>query len=503
MNNEKRVVEYLQARGASFSGERIGKSGMLTFALPGEANENGRLLAKRDGSVSVWHVGAKNGLNLGAPWNAGDKKIIGSREVASFTLTPETAAALAPPSSPQPLHKVDLKSVAPTKYIYDQGAFENAVTRELEAAGWKYEYERGGLQYWNDGTGSTAAERVKIGDGIATVWSFRHDVDMPSPWKQGRDTSYGNKAMFVTARDLGIQSVGVSHQSHITPTNHEPSERQPVSVDVVKLVRDSWAAGPYAPDDHPQLNKAGAKLNSALLKTFPDNETTRQKHLAGDLIAPLFRGDGKGGVELVGAQRLMRDSYKGNDKMLLAGTQAAGAFMPVPPFPLMMENPDIGAWIKQLGPQATKRPLVIAEGVATGIAIHQSCAGNVLVAISSGNLPTVAQWVKDSGLANHFPEGVVIAADLDTSRGIDGKLKSNAIPKAIHAAEILDGKVALADSNHNSGTDARDLMGAGGIDEVRRYISEALTPAQVSNRTDVFPHKTSIGATDIKPELGR
>jgi hypothetical protein len=491
MNPEKNVIEYLESRGASFSGERVGKAGMLVFSIPGESRENGRVLVKRDGSVSVWHIGANKGLNLGQPWRPGEKKLIGTREVASVTISANELSRL--PHTSIPLVKLQQQ-----RLTYDHKAFEAAVNHALTSQGWKFAYARGGIQHWNDGTGSTPSERVKIGDGIATAWSFRNDVSLPAPWQKGRDTQYGSKAMFVTARDLSLESNGLSTVPSATA---QLPQRQPVNQETVELVRQSWANGVFAPSEHPQLNKAGAQLNPTMLRVFPASFETMQKHLTGDLIAPLFRDDGKGGLELTGAQRLMSAPYNGNDKMILSGTQTAGAFMPVPPTSLMSPIPKIEAWIQQLGPDAKEKPLVIAEGVATGLAIHQAGAGNVLVAVSSGNLPAVAQWVKDSGLNKHFPAGVVIAADLDSSRDANGKLKSNAIPKAMQAAEIVGGKVALASAGLSVGTDARDLLGSGGPDAVQTYIKNAVTPEYIRHRRDVFPEQRP--SHDMGQDLGR
>ena len=497
MNAESLAVAYLKSRAATFSGERVGKSGMLTFALAGESQVNGRLLVKRDGSVSVWHIGARQGLNLGSPWTPEEHRQIGARQAASFTITPEALAALPPDPTPlQKLHRSQTRQ--PLRPIYDQPAFEAAITHALENAGWKYHRERGGLQYWNDGSGSTPAERVKLGEGIATVWSFRHEVSLPTPWQPGRDTRYGNKTLFVTARDLGIAAHGVS--STARPVVR--TERPPINPETVALVRASWAANVPAPVHHPQLNKDGAQLNSTLLRAFPDNAATRHKHLAGDLIAPLFRPNGQGGLELTGAQRLMAEAYHGNDKMMLSGTQTAGAFMPIPPFPLMAERPDIHAWLQQLRIASAIHPLVIAEGVATGMAIHQSGVGNVLVAVSSGNLPAVAQWVKDTGLDQHFPAGVVIAADLDTARDADGKLNSSAIPKAMQAAELVGGKVALATAGMPNGTDARDLLGKGGVHAVECYIRDAVPPESIRQRRDVFPESPQL-RVEAAPDMER
>lgn len=492
---EKKVVEHLIERQAQFSEDRLSASGMLSFSIPGESKKNGRLTIKGD-SISIFHFGSPNGLNLQSPFTS-EKKIINNREITSHKITANDVLNLA--NSNSPLQKISKERVS-ERSTYDQPSFINAVMHNLESAGWKYEREIGGLQYWNDGAGSSAANRVKINEGIASAWSFRNDVDLPRPWQQGRDTKYGNKSLFITARDLGVES---NSKAIPAPAISRSLERESLNKGTVDLVRKSWREGDYAPVNHPQLNKSSAHLNSTLLKVFPDNPETKQKHLAGDLIAPLFRADGKGGIELSGAQRLMSKPFNGNDKMLLTGTQAAGSFMPIPPFTMMTDRPSLDAWIQQLGQQAKDKPLVIIEGVASGIAIHQSGAGNALVAISSGNLPTVAKWVKESGLDKHFPAGVVIAADLDINRDSNGRLKSNGIPKALEAAEILNAKVALAPAGNPNGFDARDLLGQGGGEAVRKYISEAVSHAQIKERSDLSPPQQETQIKSVNQEITR
>lgn len=478
-NQQKIVVEYLEVRGASFSGQTVGNAGILTFALNNETRENGRLLAKKDGSVSVWHISAPKGLSLPSQFEKSDNKTIGNREVTSYTIKPEKIEQLIPTT--EPIRRIENTKTRPIQKTYDKSSFENAVRRELEQAGWKYQREQGGIQYWNDGSGSTAAERVVIGEGIASVWSFRSDVDLPEPFQRGSDTKGGMKSMYVTAKDLEVQTTGYSTVKERPVKN----EREPINQATVNFVKESWNLGLTPNSDHPQLVKAGATLEGDFLKRFPDNEKTREKYMTRDLLAPVFRPDGKGGVELAGGQRLMNQKYMGNDKLLLSGTQSVGAFMPIPVAPLMNDKPNIQDWVKSLGDDAKTKPLVIVEGVSTGLAINQTKAGNVLVAITSNNLVNVAKWVKETGLDQHFPKGVVIAADLDFARHANGNLKSNAIPKAVEAAKVVGAKVAVAKEGNEAGTDARDLMGKHGEQEVRNYVEQAIKPEMVFERQDL------------------
>jgi phage/plasmid primase-like uncharacterized protein len=132
------------------------------------------------------------------------------------------------------------------------------------------------------------------------------------------------------------------------------------------------------------------------------------------------------------------------------------------------------------------KPLVICEGVATGLAIQQSCAGSTLCALSSNNVMGVAKWVKKTGLSDLFPS-VVIATDHDIGRDAAGRLKSNAIPRALEAAKDTGFVLAVAAASCPAGADARDLLGQGGPQAVRDYIASAAPAADVKKaRAEIF-----------------
>lgn len=481
LDNQKKLVEYLEGRGAQFSGEKIGHAGMLAFSLKNEAKENGRLMMRKDGSASIWHLSAPRGLSLATPFEAETERQIGNRKIASFYIAPNDVSKLT--QTNELLKRSEKQPEVKVQHTYDQQAFKASVMRELESYGWQYKYERGGIQYWNDGNGSTAAERVKIADGIASVWSFKNDVDFPSPWRAGRETSMGNKSVFITAKDLELKPIGFAPVKRM----EEIKAPQEINEETVAFVRSSWESGTIPSVDHPQLIKEGAKLSPDNLRQFPNNKTTWEKYMTKDLLAPVFRDDKKGGLELSGGQRLMHTKYENNDKLLLEGTQIVGAFMPIPVDPLMNGKPDIENWINSLGESVKDKPLVIAEGVGSSLAIHQSKAGNVIAGITSNNLVNVARWVKESGLADRFPKGVVIASELDIKRDESGRLKSNAIPKAIEAAKIVGGKVALPEIGSKVGTDARDLLGGHGDKKVVDYINNAVEPDLIKERRDFMP----------------
>jgi hypothetical protein len=85
-----------------------------------------------------------------------------------------------------------------------------------------------------------------------------------------------------------------------------------------------------------------------------------------------------------------------------------------------------------------------------------------------------------------FPS-VVIATDHDIGREAAGRLKSNAIPRALEAANLTGFTLAVPSESSQVGTDARDLLGEGGPQAVRDYIASAAPAADVEKaRPDIF-----------------
>lgn len=488
----EKVIDYFSARGCKFSGEVVGR-GIYKFAIPGEEREDGRLTVSGPGKVKVWHMAAKAGLDLGHGWEKSDPVMLGGRQLSALS---SDASSLAVGNGMAPVRRagvppecrVHVSRRPAERRVYGDQEMSAGVANLLSAEGWEHKFTKGGIEYWNDGTGATPACRVHVSEGIASVWSHRAEVNLPAPFRAGRTTKDGHKTMFITGRDLELESIGTAPR----PVVVQQRQEQSINQTTVDFVRESWVAGRQSSISHPHLIKAGAQLDATLLKQFPDTAETRKRYCAADLLVPVFRPatqNGRLNLELVGGQRLMVKPWQGNDKLMLSGTSAGGAVVPIPPAPLMQSgSASLVDWMGALGRHRVEsQPLVICEGVTTGMAIHQAGAGNVLCAVSSNNLPSIAKWVRDQGIDKYFPAGVVIAADLDSSRDASGKLKSTAIPKAIEAAEIVGGRVALAANGHPSGTDARDLLGAGGDELVREYIKQASLPADIRTRADVFP----------------
>lgn len=400
-------------------------------------------------------------------------------------------------------------------------AFEQSVLSSLESQGWtigKPRQAREGVMYRaNDGAGSSDAQTILIKASIAVIASHRGSLDLPSPWRPGREASDGSPTRYITARDLGIEVAASPRRQPALPAKRAADSAQvavaasaPLDADCVAGVLAAWYAGLVPRDDHPQLVKGGAWVHPCGLREFP-----RDHKNAGDLLAPLFRpvSPTSRTVELCGGQQLLRNTEATPDKYVLAGSKMSGAFVPLPlPTRDVMFTPpgcepdlrsalnlegrsnpgllariapscDLGAsWLR---PGAR---IVVTEGVRTGQAIRTATAGwgsptgsvkdtVVLAALSANNLPAVARWLKASGLA--AKHAIVFAADNDLR-----KSDFVGIRKAVEAAELCGGKVALVD-NHKPGFDAHDLLKErkhdlrAGLAAVREFIDTARSPEQV------------------------
>ena len=482
MDSLQKIENYLVARGCDI--HKV-KDHLVEFRLPGETSRTpgGRLSLARDGTLKMWHRYAEKGLAAGEPWlpagdiSIGDKSTPALRaHVDQLTVHQELAALNKVPkflSVPGPLRS------------YDPEQVWRAADASLQAAGLIPSRLHG---RYCDGSDQKPVYKLLVSnDGVATAFSFRGDIDLPAPWRVGRQTSDGKKTMFVTGRDLRLDGDLEPPRFSSASPRPAPAELRITDLDLNRDTCKSWMAGVTPPTDHRHLVKGNAVLDGSELRVYPTGH-----RFAGTILAPMFRPDLMGRpdtVELCGAQHLMPKVAFNTDKIMAKGTHTVGAFVPFPGLDSLMRVlasdalAPIQAW---LAVTDKKKPLVICEGVATGLAIQQSGAGNTLCALSSNNVMVVAQWVKQTGLSNLF-SGVVIATDHDISRNAAGRLKSNAIPRALEAAKMTGFALAVPPANSQVGADARDLLGQGGPQAVRDFIASAAPAADVEDaRAKIF-----------------
>ncbi len=117
-------------------------------------------------------------------------------------------------------------------------------------------------------------------------------------------------------------------------------------------------------------------------------------------------------------------------------------------------------------------PLAIAEGLATGLSVHEATGWPVAVAFDAGNLLPVAIAIR----AKYPNAKLVFAADNDvTENGNTGKTKAE------EAAEKAGGVVALPDLIEAKSTDWNDVHASQGLDAVRKLLNSELDLPSAEN----------------------
>lgn len=373
----------------------------------------------KDGSLKLWHRYAEKGLAAGEPWQlAGDIRLGDNKS------TPALRAHIdqlgldddlnSLPALPELTRVPKFLRTGAQPRSYDPDQVWQAAGALLQSCGLRPTRLPG---RYCDASDPKPVYRLMVSDnGVATAFSFRNDIDLPAPWRVGRPSSDGRKTMFVTGRDLGLEGVPVaprtlstvpllSARSAFTSTERTREDR-PVALDLIRDTCQAWLAAQTPPADHRHLVKNNAVLDGSDLRVYPS-----WHRFAGTMMAPMFRPEPRGGldiVELCGVQHLMPHAAFSTDKIMAKGSRTHGAFVPFPAPDVLVQATDVHgpapmqAWLALAD---KSKPLVICEGVATGLAIQQSGAGNTLCALSSNNVLAVAKWVRASGLGDQFPGG--------------------------------------------------------------------------------------------------
>jgi hypothetical protein len=190
---------YLVARGCDI--HKI-KDHLIEFRLPGETSRTpgGRLSLARDGTLTMWHRYAEKGLAAIEPWLAAGDIPLGDKStpalkthIDQLTVHPELT----------PLAKVPKFSFVPgLQRSYDPEQVWRAADASVAGGGFDCITLAWALSRWHGSKARLQAAGVQR--WLATAFSFRNDIDLPAPWREGRPTRDGRKTMFVTGRDLGL-----------------------------------------------------------------------------------------------------------------------------------------------------------------------------------------------------------------------------------------------------------------------------------------------------------
>ncbi|MBU4563240.1 MAG: DUF3987 domain-containing protein [Desulfarculus sp.] len=118
--------------------------------------------------------------------------------------------------------------------------------------------------------------------------------------------------------------------------------------------------------------------------------------------------------------------------------------------------------------QGKAGPLLVCEGLATGLSLHEAAGLTVVVAFAANNLEVVARMVRE-----RYPKReIILAGDDDhATTGNPGASKARA------AALAVGGKLALpVFTPRGSGTDFNDLHQAQGLEAVRTQVEATHPP---------------------------
>jgi putative DNA primase/helicase len=134
-------------------------------------------------------------------------------------------------------------------------------------------------------------------------------------------------------------------------------------------------------------------------------------------------------------------------------------------------------------------PLLVAEGIATALSLHEATGNTVLVAFSAGNIKAVAQMVR-----SRYPDRpIILCADNDTST--EDKIGENPGMKcATEAALAVGGLIA----SPPAGGDFNDVHAVDGVGAVRAIIEAAAPPEHEQADEKKSEHKyVAIGLADF------
>lgn len=211
------------------------------------------------------------------------------------------------------------------------------------------------------------------------------------------------------------------------------AEREAGYAEAAKKAAATWAASTPASDQHDYLRRKQIRPHGA-----------RERN--GQLVVPLFDAEGS----IMSVQSITADGRK---QFLPGGRTKAGR-----------------CW---LGSPADADTLALAEGFATGASVHEATGWPVCVAFNAGNMPVVASTL---AAAHPFARFVVTGDDDRHTTGNPGRTK------ALEAAKLLNGYVALPTFDCDRGTDWNDLHVQAGLDAVRDQIMAALQPQEPDHR---------------------
>lgn len=210
-------------------------------------------------------------------------------------------------------------------------------------------------------------------------------------------------------------------------------EREQMYIEVAQYAKDIYLTAYQCEDNHPYLVKKGVKATIGLgeLKN-------------GKIVIPALDKEG----EISTLQFI--DIY--GEKRFLPRGRKKGCSFPI-------------------GEPANKKfPLLIAEGYATGMSLHEATGYPVLVAFDAGNLLPVAEIARETD----HERKIILCADNDIH---PDKSSNTGIEKATAAARHIGGYLAIPNMTTGEKCDFNDLHQTEGLASVKIALDDA-TPVK-------------------------
>jgi putative DNA primase/helicase len=245
--------------------------------------------------------------------------------------------------------------------------------------------------------------------------------------------------------------------------------------------RTIWNNAKPAPSEHPYLTAKGIQPHGARLYSGPLAINGMRCH--GALVLPVYGAD-------KALQSLEFIAPDGGKRFLPGGAKSGGYF--------------------PIGKPSGR--MLIAEGFATGAAVHEATGCAVAVAFDAGNLERVA-----GAMRQRFPEAeIIIAADDDAetickrhkaegaTRALDPReprpewCRCNpGLTKALEAARSIGGKVAAPAVDRAA--DFNDMAQTEGPAAVKAAIEGAAAPAALAELATLATVADSEGWPELQP----
>lgn len=252
----------------------------------------------------------------------------------------------------------------------------------------------------------------------------------PAGWAQNFST--GEKVKLVaTGVVLSSEERERQQREKAVRLQQAEQERTRARDAAAQRCRDMYAGFGPADKDNEYLQRKG----------IPALDGIKQDQ--GNLIIPLYNVDG----EMRGFQAIAPDGTKA----FAQGIEKGGNF-------------------HMIGADLSPKEIVICEGYATGVSLHEATDCTVAVAFDSGNLKRVAEKIRE----RHPNAAITICADNDHAAQRDGKPYNTGLEKAKEAALAVQGKVKVPlfnKSEQEKGyTDFNDLHKSRGLDAVKKQL---------------------------------